>query len=78
MHGPKGFEEFHLVNRGEGVADESLHKGREACPHMACLMCPELIVQVSDITTSPAAPEPKLSGIRLRKPVLAAECADPS
>lgn len=27
MHRPKGFEEFHLVNRGEGVADETACTG---------------------------------------------------
>lgn len=67
MYSPKGFVEFHLMHRREGVADGGQHKGREACPHMACLACPELMVQVSDITTSPAALEPKLSGTSLRK-----------
>lgn len=33
MHGPKGFEEFHLVNRGEGVADQTActRAGKHAC-----------------------------------------------
>lgn len=34
---------------------------------MVCLVRPELMVQVSDITTSPTALEPKLSGTRIRK-----------
>lgn len=42
-------------------------KGREACLHTVCLACPELVVQVSNLTTSPAALEPKLSGTRMRK-----------
>lgn len=47
--------------------EDSLSKDREACPHMMCLACPELMVQVSDITTSPAALEPRQSGTRMRK-----------
>lgn len=46
---------------------DSLSKDRKACPHMVCLACPELMVQVSDITTSPDALEPMQSGTRMRK-----------
>lgn len=48
-------------------AEDSLSEGREMCLPVLCLVFAELMVQVGDMATCPAAPEPKLIGTRRRE-----------
>ena len=55
---------------GRCSAGARLSKGMEACMHMLCLLCPELLVQVSDVTPDAGSPGSAASG--LGRPILAA------